>query len=98
MLGGSFELLRQKVAATDNAWQLRYQAESKWARRADNQLAACKTLASRTTSSALLGVIRLCIRRRRTWRQSSVVDAKPELVCKEATLFVVAFLAVAVLR
>ena len=32
VLGGSFELLRQKVAASDNAWQLRYQAEGTMAR------------------------------------------------------------------
>ena len=45
MLGGSFDLLRQRLGTSDIAWQLSYQAESKWARRAYNPLAVCKILA-----------------------------------------------------
>ena len=86
MLGGSFELLRQRVAASDNAWQLRYQAESKLAR--EEIITSCKILAT-------------CLLQMRPARHHSAVHqeesyaaaelggrAKPDkLVCK-ATAFV----------
>ena len=69
------------------------------ARRAYNPLAVCKTLAT------VLSAMRPAMHHSAVHQEESYVAAelgiaraKPELVCKEATLFVVAFLAVAVHR
>ena len=92
MLGGSFDLLRQRLGTSDIAWQLSYQAESKWARRAYNPLAVCKILACFSAMRPARHHSTVHQEESYVPTELGIARAKPEPRLQEATLFVVAFL------